>query len=270
MGLISRVSSRTYRYPKMAEGEQSQSQETRQETPNTGSKLNRLTAMFSANKLDAMSWVIRVYLVYLAATFMLLGGALPAFDANYKKALTANAFVACIRLHQRLNGNFGLSREHFQRVFTEDAAHYLLYSMVFLMQPIKLAMCLVPIALMALIHCVKYGYKVCDALNIAWGRNMLNAVATRQQMLFRFVALTEIFMLPVVCIMVFLGLSSFIAPFIYFRYVKLRYYSQRNTYSKQVFYELRVVSDQYKFSASTPNVLKKIINFGQGICFKFA
>jgi len=252
----------------MAEGEQSQPQENQQEA--AGSNVNRLAAMFSANKLDAMSWVIRVYLVYLSATFMLLGGALPSFDSNYKKALTANAFVACIRLHQRLNGNFGLSREHFQRVFTEDAAHYLLYSMVFLMQPIKLAMCLVPISLMALIHCVKYGYKVCDALNIAWGRNMLNAVATRQQMLFRLVALTEIFMLPVVCVMVFLGRTTFVAPFVYFRYVKLRYYSNRNTYSKQVFYELRVVSDQYKFSANTPNVLKKIINFGQGICFKFA
>ena len=77
-------------------------------------------------------------------------------------------------------------------------------------------------------------------------------------------------MLPVIVVMLVLGRSTIVAPFIYFRYVKLRYYSQRNTYSKQVFYELRVVSDQYKYNASTPSLVKKAINFVQGICFKFA
>jgi len=256
----------------MAEGESrnENAQNEQAEQPSGNSSINRLGALFAVSKLDAMSWFIRVYLVYLSVSFMLLGGAIPTFDANYKKALTANAFVACIRLHQRLNGNFGLSREHFQRVFQEDAAHYLLYSICFLMQPIKIAMCLVPIALMALIHCVKYGYKVCDAVNVTWARSLLNAVATRQQMLFRLIALTEIFMLPVIVVMLILGRSTIVAPFIYFRYVKLRYYSQRNTYSKQVFYELRVVSDQYKYNASTPGLVKKAINFVQGLCFKFA
>jgi hypothetical protein len=247
-------------------------------TPNTEtpqpeagpSVMIKLTALINQGKLDAASWFIRIYLVILSVQHILLGGALPSIDPCYKKALIANALVACVRLHQRIGGSFALSKEHFSRVALEDSAHYLLFSLVFLMQPGKITMALVPITIMAAVHAVKYGYKVLDTIGTNTGRGLLNAIALKQQSLFRVVALTEIFLLPVLIIMVFLGRAQIFSPFLYYRYVKLRYYSQRNVYCKQVFYELRMTGDMYKNNPRTPAILKKAISSCQDICCKFA
>jgi len=230
----------------------------------------KITQLVQQGRLDAMSWFIRLYLIFLSVQHILLGGALPALDGCYKRALIANALVACIRLHQRIGGNFALSKEHFQRVVLEDSAHYLLFSIVFLMQPGKITMALVPITIMAAIHAVKYGYKVLDTIGTNKGRGLLNAIAMKQQSLFRIVALTEIFLLPVLIIMVFLGRAQLFSPFLLYRYVKLRYHSQRNAYCKQVFYELKMAGDQYKNNARTPAMVKKAIQSAQDMCNKLA
>merc|ERR1711981_366435 len=233
------------------------------ETPPARSATVQLAVLFKQNKLDAAAWCIRIYIVFMAIFYMLLGGALPAVESNYKKCLIANALVACIRLHQRMGGqSFSLSREHMEQVFKEDSAHYLIFSIIFLMQPIRITMALMPIALMAAIHAVKYCYKVLDTTGWNVGRNLLNFVAVKQQVLFRLVALTEIFIMPALVVMVFLGRAQLFSPFLYYRYVKLRYGSVRNAYSRQVFYELRVAGDQYKNSPKVPGILKKAIDMG--------
>merc|ERR1711981_51246 len=104
-----------------------------------------------------------------------------------------------------MGGNFALSKAHMEAVFREDAAHYLIFSIIFLMQPVRITMCLMPIGLMAMIHAVKYCYKVLDTTGWSVGRSLLNFVAVKQQTLFRLVALTEIFLMPALVTMVFLG-----------------------------------------------------------------
>jgi hypothetical protein len=240
------------------------------QAPAGPSVMVKLTGLLNQGKLDAVSWFIRIYLVFLSIQHILLGGALPSIDPCYKKALIANALVACIRLHQRIGGNFALNKEHFARVALEDSAHYLLFSLVFLMQPGKITMALVPITIMAAIHAVKYSYKVLDTIGTNTGRGLLNSIALKQQSLFRIVALTEIFLLPVLIIMVFLGRAQIFSPFLYYRYVKLRYHSQRNKYCQQVFYELRMTGDMYKNKAGTPAILKKAIQSCQDLCLKFS
>ena len=58
----------------------------------------KLSNLFKSNTLDAAAWCIRLYIVILSGMYILLGGAIPSVDGNYKKALIANALVACIRL----------------------------------------------------------------------------------------------------------------------------------------------------------------------------
>lgn len=242
------------------------SQETN--APPRPSSFVSLSNLFKANKLDAAAWCIRMYIVILSVFYILLGGALPSVDTNYKKALIANAFVACIRLHQRMNGQFALSKAHMEMVFREDSAHYLIFSIIFLMQPIKITMALMPIAIMAMVHAVKYGFRVLEAIGTDKGRSLLNFVAVKQQILFRLVALTEIFLMPALVVMVCLGRAQIFSPFLYYRYVKLRYSSQRNAYCRQVFYELRMTAHQYKSSPSMPGFLKKAIDGVENVCMR--
>jgi len=239
-----------------------------QPQPPQSSMFIKLSQLFKSNMLDAAAWCIRIYIVLLSIFYILLGGAIPSVDANYKKVLIANALVACIRLHQRMNGNFALSRAHMEMVLREDSAHYLVFSIIFLMQPVKITMALMPIAIMATVHAVKYAFKVLDTINVSTGRNLLNYVAAKQQILFRLVALTEIFLMPTLIIMAIMGRGQILSPFLYYRYIKLRYSSQRNAYCRQVFYELRMTADQYRTSPNTPGILKKAIGAVQNGCMK--
>ena len=167
-----------------------------------------------------------------------------------------------------MGGNFSLNRAAIESVFREDSAHYLVFSIIFLMQPVKITMALMPISLMAMIHAVKYCYKVLETTGWSTGRNLLNFVAVKQQILFRLVALTEIFLMPALIVMVFLGRAQLFSPFLYYRYIMLRYMSQRNAYCRQVFYELRVAGDQYKNSPKVPGILKKAIDMAQRVCLR--
>jgi len=48
----------------------------------------------------------------------------------YQKALLSNGVTSALRLHQRVP-NFQFSREYLGRLFLEDSAHYLFYSLIF-------------------------------------------------------------------------------------------------------------------------------------------
>jgi len=52
----------------------------------------------------------------------------------YQKALLSNGVTSALRLHQRVP-NFQFSREYLGRLFLEDSAHYLFYSLIFVTGP---------------------------------------------------------------------------------------------------------------------------------------
>ncbi|KAF3426392.1 hypothetical protein E2986_11866 [Frieseomelitta varia] len=104
--------------------------------------------------------------------------------------------------HVQLNWQF------LEHLFIEDSCHYLFYSLIFLYAaPVTLL--LIPIFLFALIHVAS----VC--------------------------ALSEIIILPFTVHLAFTGRAGLSTPFIYFQLLKSRLASQRNPFTRNVFYEAR-------------------------------
>ena len=50
--------------------------------------------------------------------------------SSYQRALVASAATSALRVHQRMP-QFQFNREYFGRLFQEDSAHYLFYSLIF-------------------------------------------------------------------------------------------------------------------------------------------
>jgi len=55
-------------------------------------------------------------------------------QSYYQKALLSNGVTSALRLHQRMP-QFQFSREYLSRLFLEDSAHYLFYSLIFVTGP---------------------------------------------------------------------------------------------------------------------------------------
>ena len=63
-----------------------------------------------------------------------------------------------------------------------------------------------------------------------------------------------------IVVLLFTGRPSIFAIFMHYKFLTMRYMSQRNPYCRQVFYELRMVLQQYAYQQSCPAFLKKVIN----------
>ena len=89
----------------------------------------------------------------------------------------------------------------------EDAAHYLIFSMLFLYAaPITLV--LTPVFLFALLHFASYTLTLLDTLgqNSWWGARMLiSLVEFQSRNILRLVAFHEVFLLPFTVMMIFAG-----------------------------------------------------------------
>lgn len=82
--------------------------------------------------------------------------------------------------------------------------------------------------------------------------------------LFTMDLLTSIFFLRInLCLAVsrYSGRVSLMAPFLYYRFVKLRYASQRNPYNRNVFYELKLHAHQLATHPSCPTIAQRGIYF---------
>ncbi|KAF6778684.1 hypothetical protein AHF37_01970 [Paragonimus kellicotti] len=200
----------------------------------------------------------------------------------YRRALLASAASWALRLHQRLKiSNAGFSRAILETLVTEDAFHYLVYSIIFaLLTPVSVS--LMPVFLFALLHSTRFTQNLLDAsaprrneatgdgpdANSAVGqpsylRNLVQAAVTKvntnNEPILRLIALNEI-MLMVVCI--FMALSGpriIILPFIYYPFLKMRYNSRRNPYSRLAFYELRVSLQTMACHPKCPGFVSRMI-----------
>jgi hypothetical protein len=90
-------------------------------------------------------------------------------------------------------------------------------------------------------------------------RKMVDKLITNQSQILRFIALDEIILMPCLIFMVFTGRVSFLVPFMYFRFLTFRYASRRNPYCKQIFHELRVVTENYCNKPNTPVFLRNFL-----------
>lgn len=156
----------------------------------------------------------------------------------FYKVLMANAATSALRLHQRMP-RLQFTREYFALLLVEDSCHYLFFSTIFLyVSPFILI--LMPVVLFAILHAASYSLTLLDVSalrmeenirnsiqkfwtivhtfsfvsfyffqtlgqNSWWGaRLMISLVELQTSNILRLAALSEILLMPLVIIFVFL------------------------------------------------------------------
>ncbi|KAH8876158.1 Transmembrane protein 33, partial [Schistosoma japonicum] len=170
----------------------------------------------------------------------------------YRRALLASAATSALRLHQRIKSlNTGFSREVLEVLITEDSSHYLLFSIMFAILPPNNGATrdgsdvLTPTSNSSFLH---------QTL-----QKLVNSVKAHDQNILRIIALNEI-MLMVVCI--FMALSGpriFVLPFIYYPFLKMRYNSKRNPYTRNAFMEVRIALQNVAYHSKCPAFISRVI-----------
>ncbi|GAA6096801.1 transmembrane protein 33 [Tachysurus ichikawai] len=215
-----------------------------------------------SNKLETAMWLSRLFTVYCSIMFILplLG---PMAAANfYQRALLANALTSALRLHQRLP-HFQLSRAFLSQALQEDSCHYLLYSLILVNSyPITtVSVSIFPVFLFSLLHATTYTKKVLDVIgpdSLLFVRNFLNKLTANQQNILKFIACNEIFLMPATVFMLFSGQGSLLQPFIYYRFLTLRYASRRNPYCRTLFTELRILMEHFVMKPACPVFFRRM------------
>jgi len=210
------------------------------------------------HKIDVALWLTR-----LATIIFSLGYILPIMGNpynSYYKALMASAATSALRLHQRLP-HVQLNRQFLAQFLLEDAAHYLIFSIIFIFAaPITLA--LAPVVLFAVLHFASYSNTLLDILGntTMWGaQSMKNLVEFQSRNILRMVAFQEIFLLPFSVMMIFAGKTSLVTPFLYYRFLGLRYTSRRNPYCRTMCHELRLAMEALAYNPKCPTWAKNVI-----------
>lgn len=248
--------------------DQQRDQQSQQQQRQTG--FAALKEHVLANKLETTQWVSRVLTIYFA-----LGYVLPFLYGNsvnaYYKVLMANAATSAIRLHQRLPP-FKLSRAYLQQTMLEDSFHYLLFSLIFL-YVYPMLVIILPVVLFSVLHSTSYSLTLLDTLgqNSWWGARLLISVVEFQtRNILRFAAFCEIIIMPLTVLLVFLGKAGIMTPLVYFQFLVMRYSSRRNPYTRNVFYELRLVAENFANGTGTPPVLRKALHAAIGFISRLA
>ncbi|CAF4963340.1 unnamed protein product, partial [Rotaria socialis] len=175
-------------------------------------------------------------------------------NVYYTKALLSAIVTSVLRLRQRLP-NFELSRVFLFNLFREDSAHYLMYSFLFLSST-PMTIVLIPIAAYALLHSCSFLSQI--LIRFPAIQQLCIRVTDNQISLLRFVALNEIVLMPILILSIFVSLSNFLLLFMYYRFLTLRYTSQRNPYTKNMFYELRQSVEYLCNKPACPSVIARL------------
>jgi len=218
-----------------------------------------LLAHVGAHKIECGLWATRVATVAFALAYFL-----PVFGNNphdgYYKTLAASAATSALRLHQRLP-RVQLNREFLAQLVAEDSAHYLFFALIFLFaQPVTVA--LLPVTLFATLHAASYSLTLLDCLGQTswWGARMLiSLVELQSRNILRMVAFSEIFLMPLMVVLIFTGRASLLSPFLYYRFLGFRYASRRNPYCRTMFHELRLAAEEAASSPRMPQALRSLV-----------
>uniref|UniRef100_A0A131XQJ9 Putative conserved plasma membrane protein n=1 Tax=Hyalomma excavatum TaxID=257692 RepID=A0A131XQJ9_9ACAR len=213
----------------------------------------------SIHKIESLLWFTRMCSVLFTLLYII-----PLLDANpytcYQRALISSAATSALRLHQRMP-SVQLSRMFLSQLLIEDSCHYLFYSLIFLFaQPMTLV--LLPVFLFSLLHSASFSLTLLDKMG---GRSgllgtwLVNLLDHQGRNILRLVAFTEIFLMPLTVFSVLSGRSSLLTPFVYYRFLSLRYASRRNPYTRTVFHELRLVTEHYASRPGCPMFLRNLL-----------
>ncbi|XP_076468316.1 transmembrane protein 33-like [Babylonia areolata] len=214
-----------------------------------------------ANKVETLLWLTRIFTVVSTIMFLL-----PIFGGNpyslYQRALIASAATSALRLHQRLP-TVQFNMDFLRRLLTEDSCHYLFFALLFI-NSYPITMAVVPVFLFALLHACSFTKALLNTMgpqSMQFLRNMIGKLEQQQVNILRFIACNEIFLMPAVVVMVFSGKASFFIPFVYYRFLTLRYASRRNPYCRTLFTELRMTVEYLCSKPQCPQ-------FVRNLCFR--
>lgn len=209
--------------------------------------------MLLERKTDAVLLLSR-----LATLFFTLMYFLPLFRGEgqvyYSKALLSAIVTSVLRLRQRLPA-FQFSREFLFYLIREDSAHYLLYSFLFL-SSVPMTIVLIPPTTYAILHSCSFISQLYGSYPIV--QRICGKVIDHQINLLRFAALNEILLMPVLILSIFVVRSNFLLIFMYYRFLTLRYTSQRNPYTRTLFSELRQTADYLCSRPSCPPIITRL------------
>jgi len=243
------------------------------DAPSATTRPQSLVQFLMQDKVTALLWLTRLFTIITAFMFIF-----PFFgyDSNtlYQKVLMSSAATSALRLHQRLAGvPFQFNYAYFKTLLAEDSFHYLLYSLIFLnTHPITIV--LMPVCAFALLHFASYTNNVLNHLaaqgSLAFIRKIINAVCSSDKDIMRFVAINEIILMPSIILMIFIGKCGIFMPFIYYRFLCMRYQSRRNPYNQTIFRELRQAIDYYSAQPNCPQMLRTLVQRAIQIIARFA
>lgn len=224
--------------------------------------LTYLNNYIMQDKLSFVLWITRMVTIVFTLLFIF---PFTAYDQNtlYQKTLMASAATSALKLHQRMaNIPFAANREYFGKLMIEDSCHYLLFALIFLnVYPVTIV--LMPVTAFALLHVCNYTRSMLDIsggpTSFRFIRKGINYFIAKDKDLMRFIAVNEILIAPALVILIFTGKCGIFVPFIYYRFICMRYQSRRNPYCKQMFYELRVTLEQLISQPQCPQFVKNIV-----------
>ncbi|CAG2100444.1 unnamed protein product [Medioppia subpectinata] len=221
------------------------------------------------NRTEAALLLTRLTTIALTALYLVPLSPLP-LSSVYQKALLASAATSALRLHQRLPP-FRLSREFLALLIAEDSAHYLLFAVIFAANNV-LSLALLPVALFAFLHFSSQTLALIDRSGPRGvvGNALSTVVESYQRSILQTVSLAEIALMPTLVFALLSGMTSLIAPFIYYRFLALRYSSRRNPYSRQMFRELKVSLQTMVLRAFCPQLVRNAVNAAIGLVERLA
>jgi len=231
--------------------EQRNSENVTQNANNTRS----ISSFISEKKIDLILWLLRSVTFIFGFLYIL------PFGVNqlncYQRALAAGAAIHVLRLHQRLGG-FRWNLQFLQQMFAEDACHYLLYCVIFLsVHPVTMA--LIPVFIFAILHWISFSIQLLNVANMSnsgISRLLNKFIADYSQVCLQIIACCEIMMMPAVIFMVLSGRGNLLVPFVYYRFLTLRYLSRRNPSTRQAFHQLRLAMEQTLARPGCPQILR--------------
>lgn len=242
-------------------------QENREHSNDANPRIN-IIDFIQRDKITALMFLTRVLTVLFTFFYII---PITGYDLNalYQKSLMSSAATSALKLHQRMTGvPFQLNRVYFNNVMIEDSFHYLIFALIFVSNaPITIV--LMPVTGFALLHVAAYTKKLInlngDENSYGFIRKYVYMICAKDKDIMRFVAIMEIIILPTVVLMIIFGKSTIFMPFVYYRFLSMRYQSRRNPYNKLMFNELRVAVEQFVNGPNCPQFLRNAVQRAIGI-----
>nr|AHY82416.1 transmembrane protein 33 [Schmidtea mediterranea] len=175
----------------------------------------------------------------------------------------ASVGTSALRLFEAIqteNQPMGFNRATLTSLLSKDSCHYLIFSVMFLSaSPVTIS--IIPILLFAVLHVSSFVTKFIQACNVSIGffKKLIDKVTSNQVFLLQVIAINEVMLMPIIIITVLTGGGNIFLPFVYYRFIFLRYSSARNPYSKMVFMHLRMSVDQLAANPKCPAMVGNLM-----------